>query len=72
MEAPLSEIFFRRRRKMLSRHDSFMLYARVGVKFFSIFELFHSNMRNRLRLIIATPNFSMISNNPNFSLGIVD
>ena len=29
-------------------------------------------MKNRLRLIGARPNFYMISDNPNFSLGIVD
>ena len=72
MEAPLSEPFFTRRMKMLSRPDGFMLYGKLGVDFFSTSELFHPNMKIRLRLIRARPNFYMISDNPNVSLGIVD
>ena len=33
MEEPLSEPFFTRRRKMLSRSDGFMLYGKLGVDF---------------------------------------
>ena len=40
MEAPLSEPFFTRRMKMLSRPDGFMLYGKLGVDFFSTSELF--------------------------------
>ena len=72
MEAPLSEPFFTRRMKMLSRPDSFMLYGKLGVDFFSTSELLYPNMKVRLRLIRARPNFYMISDNPNVSLGIVD
>ena len=36
------------------------------------FELRYPNMKVRLRLIRARPNFYMISDNPNVSLGIVD
>ena len=39
MEAPLSEPFFTRRMKMLSRPDGFMLYGKLGVDFFSTSEL---------------------------------
>ena len=39
MEAPLSEPFFTSRMKMLSRPDSFMLYGKLGVYFFSTSEL---------------------------------
>ena len=35
-------------------------------------ELLYPNMEIRLRLIRARPNFYMISDNPNVSLGIVD
>ena len=35
MEAPLSEPFFTRRMKMLSRPNGFMLYGKLGVDFFS-------------------------------------
>ena len=35
MEAPLSESFFTRRMKMLSRPDGFMLYGKLGVDIFS-------------------------------------
>ena len=72
MEAPLSEPFFTRRMKRPSRPDGFMLYGKLGVDFFSTSELLYPNMKIRLRLIRARPNFYMISDNPNVSLGIVD
>ena len=72
MEAPLSGPFLSRRMKMLSRPDGFMLYGKLGVDFFSTPELLYPNMKIRLRLIRARPNFYMISDNPNVSLGIVD
>ena len=71
MEAPLSEPVFTRILKMLSRSDGFM-YGKLGVDFFSTSELLYSNMKIRLRPIRARPNFYMISDNPNVSLGIVD
>ena len=72
MEAPLSEPFFTRRMKMLSRPDGFMLYGKLGVNFFSTSALLYPNMKIRLRLIRARPNFYLISDNPNVNLGIVD
>ena len=72
MEAPLSEPFFTRRMKMFSRPDGFMLCDKLGVDFFSTSEFLYPNMKDRLRLIRARPNFYMISDNPNVSLGIVD
>ena len=72
MEAPPSEPFFTRRKKMPCRRDGFMLYGKMGVDFFSTSELLYPNMKIRLRLIRARPNFSMISDIPNVSLGIVD
>ena len=72
MDSPLLETFFTRRMKRLSRPDSFMFYGKLGVDFFSTSELLYPNMKIRLRLIRARPKFSMISNNPNVSLGIVD
>ena len=72
MEALLSEPFFIRRKKMLSRPDGFMLYGKLGVDFFSTSELLYPNMKIRLRLIRARPSFYMISDNPNVSFGIVD
>ena len=57
---------------MLSRPDGFMLYVKLGVVFFSTSELLYPNMKVRLRLIRARPNFYMISDNPNVSLRIVD
>ena len=71
MEAPLSEPFFTRRRKMLSRPDGFMLHGKLGVDFFSTSELLYPNMKIRLRLVRAKPSFYMSSENPNVSLGIV-
>ena len=72
MDAPLSEPFFTRRMKMISTPDGSMLYGKLGVDFFSTSELLYPNMKIRLRLIRARPNFYMISDNPNVSLGIVD
>ena len=72
MEAPLAEPIFTSRMKMLSRPDGFMLYGKLGVDFFSTSDLLYANMKIRLRLIRARPNFYMISDNPNVSLGIVD
>ena len=57
---------------MFSRPDGFMLYGKLVVDFFSTSELVYPNMKVRLRLIRARPNFYMISDNPNVSLGIVD
>ena len=49
-----------------------MLYDNLGVDFFSTSEFPYPDMKIRLRLIKARPNFCMISDNPNVSLGIVD
>ena len=72
IEAPLSEPFFTRRMKMLSRPDGFMLYGKLGVDIFSTSELLYLNMKIRLRLSKARPNFYMISDKPNVSLRAVD
>ena len=72
MEAALSEPFSTRRMKLLSRPDGFMLYGKLGVDLFSTSELLYPNMKVGLRLIRARPNFYMISDNLNVSLGIVD
>ena len=68
---PLPDPFFTRM-KLLSRSDGSMLYGKLGIDFFSTSELLYRNMKIRLRLIRARPNFYMISDNPNVSLGIVD
>ena len=74
MELPLSEPFFTRRMKNLSRPHGFMSYGKLGVDIFifSTFELLYPNMKNRFRLMRATPIFYMISDYPNVSLGIFD
>ena len=69
---PLPDPFFTRRMKLLSRRDGFMWYGKLGIDSFSTSELLNPNMNIRLRLIRARPNFYMISDNPNVSLGIVD
>ena len=58
--------------KTLSRPDGFMLYGKLGVDFFSNSELLYPKMKVRLRLMRARPNFYMISDNLNVSLGIVE
>ena len=72
MEALLSESFFTKRMKMLSRPDGFLLYGKLGVDFFSTSEFIYPKMENRLRLIRARSNIHMISDNPNVCLGNVD
>ena len=72
MAAPLSEPFFTWRMKMLSKPDGFILYGKLVVDFFSISELLYPILKNRLQLIRARPNFYMISDTLNVSLGIVD
>ena len=47
MESPLSEPFFTRRLKMLSRPAGFILHRKVTVNFFSTFELLYPNMKIR-------------------------
>ena len=64
----LPDPFFTWRMKLLSRPDGFMLYGKLGIYFFSTSELPYPNMKIRLRLIRARPNFYMISDNPNVSL----
>ena len=72
MEAPLSEHFFTRRMKMLSRPNGFMLYGQLRVDLFSTLALLYPILKVRLRLIRARPKFYMISDNLNISHGIVD
>ena len=64
--------FFTRRMKLYSRPDGFMLYGKLGIDFLTTSELLCPNMKVRIRIIRARPNFYMISENPNVSLGIVD
>ena len=69
---PLSDPFFTRRKKLLSRAEGFMLYGKLGINFFSTSELLYPNMKIRLQLFRASSNFYMISDNPNVGLGNVD
>ena len=71
-DSPLSDPFFSRRLKMLLRSDGFTLYGKLGVDFFTTSELLYPKMKVTIRLIRARPNFYMISDNPNVSVGIVD
>ena len=57
MEARLSELFFTKRMKMLSRPDGFKLYGKLGVEFFSISDVLYLKVRIRLGPIRARPNF---------------
>ena len=69
---PLPDPFFTKRMKLLSRPDGFILYGKLGIDFFSTTGLPYLNLKIRVRLIRASPNFYMISDNPKVSLGIVD
>ena len=72
MEAPLSEPFFTRGMKMLSRLDGFMLYGKLGFDLLSFSELLYQNMKISLRPIRGRSTFHMIKDSPNVRLGIVD
>ena len=56
---------------MSSRPDGFNSYGKLAIDSFSSSELLHSNKKNKLRLIRPGPNFYMISDIPNVSLGMV-
>ena len=58
--------------KLYSITYGFTLYGKLGIDFLTTSELLYPNMKIRIRLIRAIPNFYMISQNPNVSLGIVD
>ena len=64
--------FFTRRMKLYSRPDGFLLYGKLGIDFLTTSELLYPNMKVRIRLIRARPNFYMIIESLNVSLGIVD
>ena len=64
--------FFTRKMKLYSRPDGFVLYGKLGIDFLTTSELLYPNMKVRIRLIRVRPNFYMISENRNVSLGIVD
>ena len=72
MEAPLSEPFVTRRKKLLSRPDGSMLYGKLGKDFFSLGETLHPKMKIRFRLTGSGPKIYMINDNSNVSLGTVD
>ena len=67
MEAPLSEPFFTKSRKMLSRPDGFMLNGQLGVDFFST-SMLYQKMKTWQELIRARTSFYMITDNPSVSL----
>ena len=72
MDNPLEDRLFSRRMKMFYRPGKFTLYGKLGVNFFTTSGRLYPNMKVRIRLIRFRPIFYMISDNPNFSLGIVD
>ena len=69
---PCLNPFFTGKKKVLSSPDGFKLYGKLGIDFFSAFELLYREMKARLCLIRARPNLYMISDNPDVNLGIVE
>ena len=55
---------------ILSRFDGFILYAKLGVDYFSTCELLHPNLKIRLRLTRARPNFYTTSETDNTSVSL--
>ena len=72
MEAPLSEPFFTRRMKTLCRHEVSALFEKIRIDPFYASDLLYPIMKVKLQLTRARPDFSMISDNPNVSFGVVD
>ena len=60
------------RMKLYSQPDGFTLYGKLGIDFLTTLELLYPNMKVWIRLIRARPNFYMINDIPNVSLGILD
>ena len=58
--------------KSYRRPDGFMLYGKLGIYFLTTSELLYWKMKVRIKLMRARPNFYMIGENPNVSLGFVD
>ena len=58
--------------KLLRRPDGYLWYGKLRIDFFSTSELLYPNLKIRLRLIRARPNFYMVSHKPNVSPGIMD
>ena len=68
----LEDPFHTKRMKLYSRPDSFLMNVELGIEFLTNSELLYPNMKVRIRLIRARPNFYMINESPIVSLGIVD
>ena len=64
--------FFTRKMKLYSRPVGYMLNGNLSIDFLTTSEPLYPNMKVRIRLIRAPPNFYMIRENPNVSLGNVD
>ena len=71
IDAHLSEPFSTGRMKVLSRPDGFILYGKLGVDFISRSELLYRKLKLWLRLIRTKHILYMITDNPNYILGLV-
>ena len=58
--------------KLYGTPDDFMLHVKLGIDFLTTSELLYPNMKVRIRLNRAQPNFYMISENLKVSMGNVD
>ena len=72
MDALLSEPPFREENGTNPQIYGFKLYGKLGVDFFSSSELLFSNIKVRVRIIRARPNFYMNNDNPSISVRTVD
>ena len=71
-ETPLPELFSLENDNAQQTWWLHVVCCEMGVDFFSTSEMLYLNMKIRLQLIRARPNFYMIGDNHNVSLGIVD
>ena len=72
IDASLLELFCTKRTKRISRTDGFLLYGKWELTFSKTSEKLYPNMKNKIQLSRARPNFYMITDNPNVSFKFVD
>ena len=71
MEAHLSEPFFTWRMKVLTRHDGFLLYGKLGVNFFSTAALLCPNIEGRYVYIESDLFFTCLVTTPTLVLELL-
>ena len=67
---PLLDPFSTKRMKLLSRPEGFVMHGKLRIDFFSTSDLLYPNMKIRMRLFRARPNFTCLGTTPMSVLGL--